>query len=175
MMTNPREVSSIWSSVTKPCYTQPWKHLVDKDMWIVDTGATNHVTYSRIGGVSHCNTTVKTREFIGESINPDLKMDIPATNMRNDGKEIKAELKHVQVNKKFNLNLFSVTRMLQKGYILNTVQDFAGIQLLLLKSTTWHLQYQMRQTTRLQVWKQKKPLRRSSKSMSSGPMSILDT
>jgi hypothetical protein len=50
--------------------------LVDKDMWITDTGATSHVTYSRIGGMNNCNTTVKTRGFVGESINPDLEMDI---------------------------------------------------------------------------------------------------
>ncbi len=154
--------------------------LVDKDMWIVDTGATSHVTYSRIGGVNQPNRMVKTRGFVGESINPDLKMDILVTYMCDDGKEIDAELKDVQVNKMFNFNLFSVTQMLQKGFILKgdaklirfckgnprfkfdsviwtwgglcTVQDFAGIQLLLLKSTMWHLWYQMRQTTRLQAW-----------------------
>ncbi len=33
-------------------------------------------------------------------------------------KKSKAELKDMQVNEKFNFNLFSVTRMLQKGYTL---------------------------------------------------------
>ncbi len=37
--------------------------LVDKDMWIVSTRATSHVTYSRIRVVNHCNTMVKTRRF----------------------------------------------------------------------------------------------------------------
>ncbi len=32
--------------------------LVDKDMWIKDTGATSHITYSRIGGVNHSNMMV---------------------------------------------------------------------------------------------------------------------
>jgi hypothetical protein len=50
--------------------------LVDKDMWIADTGATSHITYSRIRGMNHCNTMVKTRGFVGELINPDLEMDI---------------------------------------------------------------------------------------------------
>ncbi len=49
---------------------------------------------------------VKTREFVGESINPDLS---------DNGKEIEAESKDVQVNKKFIFNLFNVTPMLQKG------------------------------------------------------------
>jgi hypothetical protein len=83
--------------------------LVDKDMWIADTGAKRHVTYSRIGGVNNCNMTVKMRGFVGESINPDLEMDIPVTYMCDNGKEIEAKLKDVQVNEKFNFNLFSVT------------------------------------------------------------------
>jgi hypothetical protein len=45
-------------------------------------------------------------------------MDIPVTYTCGNGKEIKAELKDVQVNEKFNFNLFSVTRMLQKGCTL---------------------------------------------------------
>jgi hypothetical protein len=83
--------------------------LVDKDMWNAGTGATSHVTYSRIGGLNHCNTMVKMRGFVGESNTPDLEMDILVTYMCDDGKEIEAELKDVQVNEKFNFNLFSVT------------------------------------------------------------------
>jgi hypothetical protein len=46
-------------------------------------------------------------------------MDITVTYTCGNGKEIEAELKDVQqVNEKFNFNLFSVTRMLQKGYTL---------------------------------------------------------
>jgi hypothetical protein len=36
-----------------------------------------------------------------------------------DGLEIKAELEDVQVNKHYNFNLFSVTKMLKKGYLLS--------------------------------------------------------
>jgi hypothetical protein len=92
--------------------------LVDKDMWIADTGVTSHISYSRIGGMTHCHTTAKMRQFVGGSINPGLEMDIPVTYMCDNGKEIEAELKDDQVNKKFNFSLFSVAQMLQKGYIL---------------------------------------------------------
>ncbi len=81
-------------------------------------GATSHVTNSRIRGVNHRNMPVKTRGFIGESITPDLEMDLPVTYIGDDGKQINVELKDVQVNNKFNFNLFSVTKMLQKGYTL---------------------------------------------------------
>jgi hypothetical protein len=62
--------------------------------------------------------TVKTQGFIGELITPDLKMDILVIYIGDDGKQIDAELRHDQVNKKFNFSLFSVTRMLQKGCTL---------------------------------------------------------
>ena len=45
-------------------------------------------------------------------------MDILVTCTCGNSKEIEAELKDVQVNEKFNFNLFSVTRMLQKGCTL---------------------------------------------------------
>ncbi len=87
-------------------------------MWIVDTGATSHITYNRTGGVNLPNMTVKTRGFAGQSINPDLEMNIPVMYICDKSKEIEAELKDVQVNEKFNFNLFSITQMHQKGYIL---------------------------------------------------------
>ncbi len=63
--------------------------------------------------------TVKTRGFFGEPINPELEMDILVKYIGKDGLEIKTELKYVQVNKNFNFNLFSVTKMLKKGYLLS--------------------------------------------------------
>jgi hypothetical protein len=87
-------------------------------MWIADTGATSHVKKSKVGGKNHRNLTVKMRGFVGESINPNLEMDISVTYMCENGDEIEAELQDVQVNKMFNFNLFSVTRMLQRGYKL---------------------------------------------------------
>ncbi len=45
-------------------------------------------------------------------------MDIPVTYTCGNGEEIEAELKDVQLNEKFNFTLFSVTRMLRKGYTL---------------------------------------------------------
>ncbi len=69
----------------------------------------SHLTNSRIGGMNHCNMMVETRRFVGESINPDVEMDIPVTYICDNSKEIDAELKDVQVNEKFNFTLFSVT------------------------------------------------------------------
>jgi hypothetical protein len=46
-------------------------------------------------------------------------MDILVKYIGKDGLEIKAELKDVQVNDNFNFNLFSVTKMLKKGYLMS--------------------------------------------------------
>ena len=88
-------------------------------MWIADTRATSHVTKHNIGGIDHCGTTVKTRGFIGELINPELEMDFPVNYIGKDGLEIKSELKGMQFNENFNFNLFSMTKMLKKGYLLS--------------------------------------------------------
>jgi hypothetical protein len=89
--------------------------LVDKDMWIADMGAMSHVTNSKVGGKTHCKTTVETRGFVGESLNPDLEMDIPVTYTCGNGKEIEAELKDVQVNEKFNFQPFQCYKNVAKG------------------------------------------------------------
>jgi hypothetical protein len=47
--------------------------LVDKDMWIPDTGATSHITYSRIGGVNHHNTMVKQGDLLENQLIQILK------------------------------------------------------------------------------------------------------
>ncbi len=52
-------------------------------------------------------------------INPELEMGIWVKYIGKDGLEINAELKDVEVNKNFNFNLFSVTKMLKKGYLLS--------------------------------------------------------
>jgi hypothetical protein len=91
--------------------------LESENMRIADTGATSHVIKHKIGGINHRGTTVKIRGFIGELINMELEMDILVKYIGKDGLEINAEFKDVQVNKKFNFNLFSVTKMLKKGYL----------------------------------------------------------
>jgi hypothetical protein len=84
-----------------------------------DTKATSHVTKRKIGGINHRGTTVKTRGFVGELINPELEMDISVKYIGKDGLEIIAELKDAQVNKNFNFNLFNMTKMLKKGCLLS--------------------------------------------------------
>jgi hypothetical protein len=70
-------------------------------------------------GRKHCQTNVQTRGFAGETIQPDCEMDILVTYVDVNGTEkFNVVLGDVQTNEKFNYNLFSVTKMLLKGYKL---------------------------------------------------------
>jgi hypothetical protein len=54
-----------------------------------------------------------------ESTKGSVEMDIPVVYCDKNGKEVRStELKDVQVNEGFNFNLFSVNKMLMKGYTL---------------------------------------------------------
>ncbi len=91
--------------------------LESKDIWIADTGATSHVTKHTDGDRKHRQTNVWTCGFAGETIQPDCEMDIPVTYVDVNGTEkFDVVLGDIQTNEKFNYNLFSVTKMLLKGY-----------------------------------------------------------
>jgi hypothetical protein len=69
--------------------------------------------------MKHCQTSVQTQGFSGETIQLDCKMDIPITYSDKNGTDkFDVILGDVQTNKKFHYNLFSVTKMLLKGYKL---------------------------------------------------------
>jgi hypothetical protein len=87
--------------------------LESENLWIADTRARCHVTKHKIGGINHLGTTVKSRGFLGELMNPELEIDILVKYIGKNGLKINVELKDVQVNKNFNFNLFSVTKMLK--------------------------------------------------------------
>jgi hypothetical protein len=93
--------------------------LESQDIWIADTGATSHVTKHAGGRRKHCQTSVRTRGFAGETIKPDCEMDILVTYCDKEGTE-KFDVVYgdVQMNERFNFNLLSVTNMLLKGYKL---------------------------------------------------------
>ncbi len=95
-------------------------HVLDSpDIWIADTGATSHVTKHKEGRQKHHQTSVCTRGFANETIQPDCEKDIPVTYIDKNGTEkFNVILGDVQTNEKFYNNLFSVGKMLLKGYKL---------------------------------------------------------
>jgi hypothetical protein len=90
-----------------------------QDIWIADTGTTSHVTKHTEGGRKHRQTSVWTHGFTGETIQPDCEMNILVTYVDVNGTEkFNVMLGDIQTNEKLNYNLFSVTKMLLKGYKL---------------------------------------------------------
>ncbi len=67
------------------------------------------MTKHKEGGQKHRQTSVRTRGFAGETIQPDCEMDIPVTYINKNGTEkFNVILGDVQTNEKFHYNLFSV-------------------------------------------------------------------
>jgi hypothetical protein len=90
--------------------------LESEDLWIADKGATSHVTKHAVGGIKQRKSAVQMKGCM-EIMTASFKMDIPVMYCNKDGNEIRsAELKDMQVNNCINFNLFSVTRMLGKGF-----------------------------------------------------------
>jgi hypothetical protein len=84
-----------------------------------NTGATSHVIKHAEGGTKHCQTSVQTKGFAGEIVQPDCKMDIPVSySDKNRTEKFDIVFGDIQTNEKFHYNLLTVTKMLLKGYKL---------------------------------------------------------
>jgi hypothetical protein len=112
-------ISVVVNVIADATFTTGAHILESQDIWIADTGATSHLTKHAEGISKHCQTSVRTRGFAGETIQPDCKMDIPVTYSDKKGTEkFNVILGDVQTNEKFHYNLFIVTKVLLKGYKL---------------------------------------------------------
>jgi hypothetical protein len=93
--------------------------LESEDIWIADTGTTSHVTKHSKGGVNHCKTDVKTCGARGAAAEASYEMDIPAIYCDATGQQcFLVRLNNMQVSDQFNFNLFSMTRVMPKGFEL---------------------------------------------------------
>ncbi len=93
--------------------------LDSKKLWIADTGATSHVTKYANGGKNQCKSMIKMRGCSNDSMIGTFEMNIPVKYCKRAGEELRsANLNDMQVNERFNFNLFSMTKILLKGYKL---------------------------------------------------------
>ncbi len=77
------------------------------------------VTSPKMQWVESSNVQVVQMKGCMENMTANFKMDIPVMYCDKDGHKIRsAELKDMQINEQFNFNLFSMTRMLGKGFKL---------------------------------------------------------
>ena len=91
--------------------------LFEKDMWIADTGASNHGTFSDIGGRNVQATESSNLGFSGEAQKVQKLMDIPGQFVTQDGSMgMRAVLTGVGHTPSCNFNLLSLTKLLQNGW-----------------------------------------------------------
>jgi hypothetical protein len=96
-------LSAVANVIADANFTTGAHILESQDIWIAGTGATSHVTKHTEGGMKHRQTSVQTRGFAGETIQPDCEMDIPVTYSDKNGIETSnIVLGDVQTNKKIH-------------------------------------------------------------------------
>ncbi len=89
------------------------------DMWIADSGASNHVTFSDKGCRNRRISTELTHGIVGNSVLPKCELDIPCVHFDKNGAQlgevIITDVSHLPEG---NFNLCSVTRLQEKGWTL---------------------------------------------------------
>ncbi len=99
------------------------------DLWIADSGASNHVTFSDKGCRNRRIATGLTQGIVGNSVLPKCELDIPCFHFDKDGAQlgevIITDVSHLPEG---NFNLFSVTRLQKKGWILTGNADYIKLK-----------------------------------------------
>ena len=92
--------------------------LKSADIWIGDTGATNHTTFSKEGSKNVKESSISTHGITGETIKPDNEIDIECVHYDQYGNVSQSGLTFSGVSymKGCNYNLCSLSKMLQDGW-----------------------------------------------------------
>ena len=103
--------------------------LRDANIWICDSGASNHSTNSDAGARNKRDTTSASLGHVGQAVKATSSIDVPGYFLGKDGKPgLRARLDDVSYNNRLNFNLMSLTRMLINGWRV-TKGDKTGIQI----------------------------------------------
>ncbi len=99
------------------------------DIWIADSGSSNHVTFSVKGCRNKRIATRSTHGIVGNSVLPKCKLDIPCVHFDKDGPQV-GEVIITDVNHlpEGYSNLFNVTRLQKKGWTLAGNVDYIKLQ-----------------------------------------------
>lgn len=89
-------------------------------IWIGDTGASNHCTFSNIGLHNLSYSKSSTMSATGTTQASDITGDLDVTACNKLGAEYaRCKLSGVIFNETFNFNLFSLSKMLRAGWTMN--------------------------------------------------------
>ena len=92
--------------------------LKSADIWIGDTGATNHTTFSKEGAKNVKESSISTHGITGEIIKPDKEVDIECDryDQSDNVSQTGLTFSGVSYMKGCNYNLCSLSKMLQSGW-----------------------------------------------------------
>ena len=90
--------------------------LKSPDIWIGDTGATNHTTFSKEGGKNVKESSISTHRITGDVIRPDKEIDIECDHYDQYGNIQQKGLTFSAVSymKDCNYNLCSLSKNVEK-------------------------------------------------------------
>ena len=90
--------------------------LSDPNIWVFDTGASNHFTMSKLGATNIRESGETSRGMTGNAVSNEL-IDLKLTQYSKSGvRGHTCTLTDVSYNKKFKYNLFSPSRLMSKGW-----------------------------------------------------------
>ena len=93
--------------------TESFDVLFEEDVFICDSGASNHSSKSKVGARNERPTNSSSLGHAGEAVEAECTIDLAGQFVAKDGSlGLKATLTEVSVNKKYNFNLISLTRLL---------------------------------------------------------------
>ncbi len=99
------------------------------NMWIADSGASNHVTFSDKGCRNKRIATGSTHGIVGDSVLPKCELDKPCVHFDKDGAQVgEVLITDVSHLPEGNFNLFSVIRLQKKGWTLAENADYIKLQ-----------------------------------------------
>ncbi len=80
------------------------------DVWIADSGDSNHVTFSDKGCLNKRDTTGLTHGIVGKSVHPQCELDIPCVHYNKDGNQVgEVMITDISCLSEGSFNLFTST------------------------------------------------------------------
>jgi hypothetical protein len=87
------------------------------NMWISENGATKHSTKHRQGGINSRPSTSRMRGVYGQSVKPNVEVDLPGFYFDKNGeKQFAVKLHNIDVISESHYNLCIITQLMEEGH-----------------------------------------------------------
>ena len=132
------------ADVSQMAIADNFEILKDAEIWIADTGASNHSTFSRTGSINVIESDLgMTQGATGEAVAPKSAVDIPSLACdRYGNQQFEVTMTGVSLIPKGNFNIFSITRLLLAGWKIGGDANSIWV-----KKVQWTIRFDTRVTT----------------------------